>query len=432
MEPGGVDLNENLGEISEADRLLCRLIRLEPDSITGVDTIGEEKWSPVIQCAERMELAGVLYNRLKMGQEWDRIPEETRVRLYRGHLVNGTRGLIFQHSLNQLLSAFSRRGLPVIVLKGAFLAEAIYADLSERMMGDIDLLAPKASFDLAVDVLRSEGYRSQLQYPAEEGFLFTKSAPSFQKEWQPAIDMHWDLVSPDSPFHIDLEGVWQRARKVDVASSSTLSLSREDLLLYLCVHGIVHRLRLDLRVIYDIAMTVNTYSNGLDWEAFISRAQSWNVDRSTYLLLRLAIDLFGASVPQSVLSSIQPVDYDPAFLIDAYSLLILNESQRSILQENLVKWHDAIGLKDKMLIIIHRVFPPITEISFQFGVSPRSWRAWLYYPLRWFYLFTQYFDYFGKLSTGNKATIEKARASTERYNRERKLFLWLTSSSQDK
>lgn len=70
----------------------------------------------------------------------------------------GERGDRLIEDLRRLGRAAEREGLPLIPLKGAFLAPERYRDLSLRPAADIDLLAPGATFEPWCRLLAAEGY----------------------------------------------------------------------------------------------------------------------------------------------------------------------------------------------------------------------------------------------------------------------------------
>ena len=70
----------------------------------------------------------------------------------------GERGQCLLDDLRILGRASSRLGLPLIPLKGAYLASERYHDLSLRPAADIDLLAPGDTFEPWCRLLEAEGY----------------------------------------------------------------------------------------------------------------------------------------------------------------------------------------------------------------------------------------------------------------------------------
>jgi hypothetical protein len=86
--------------------------------------------------------------------------------------------------------------------------------------------------------------------------------------------------------------------RVPLLGGALSTLSAEDLLLALCVHGAKH-LWERLAWVCDVAGLVNSHA-GLDWRAVFERASAARVERMLLLGLGLARGLAGASLPEKV------------------------------------------------------------------------------------------------------------------------------------
>ena len=71
------------------------------------------------------------------------------------YLENAARNLRLYDNLCKVLKILRRDGIPVIVLKGAHLAELVYGNRALRFMGDLDLLVQKDDV-MRVDALLIE------------------------------------------------------------------------------------------------------------------------------------------------------------------------------------------------------------------------------------------------------------------------------------
>ncbi len=424
--------NQILDEISPIDLAICRLVRAGSDPASVSSGIQAEEWVEITSRAIKYQLTSVIYNRLKRTSAWSALPETARAGLHREHMQNTASALARYHRLGQILTDFIQQEIAVIVLKGAFLGEIVYGDEAERTMSDIDLLVPEALIEQAIDRLRSAGYCSFLDHPAQEDFPFHHHAPPFVQQGFPTIELHWMLVTPKEKVEIDLDGVWQRAQPAMIADVPVLGLAPEDLLLYLCVHATIHHLKGGLRAVYDIAATCNHYASRIDWENFLSRAHMWKAQRSAFLMLALAKDLLGASVPPPILSALQPNDFDPAFFRLAHHLIFFSGSTAAPIPVHVVKLQNTKGVWGKTRLLFGRFFPPVSDISLHFGVSRRSWRVWLYYPARWRELFVQQSRLVWKLWRGDPLLLKREQDVTRRLHLEERLSSWLAAESPNR
>jgi hypothetical protein len=155
--------------------------------------------------------------------------------------------------------------IPVIVLKGAFLAEAVYIDPALRSsMADVDIMVPRQELPRVQATLLDMGYAPREREDIELRCRTTKGLAPFTRSGF-TVEPHWHIVHPTSPFRVDTAGLWARARPATIAGVEVLALSPEDLLLHLCLHTVQkHSLGLGLLPFCDIAETVRHYGPGAD------------------------------------------------------------------------------------------------------------------------------------------------------------------------
>lgn len=217
------------------------------------------------------------------------------------------RALLRDRELVTLLECLAERGIPVIALKGTYLARAVYPRPGLRPMGDMDLLFRAADLEAVQALLRRLGY-------AQSGRLVRALADDlssaihlvpFARPGATTIEVHFRLERPSAPFTIDHEGLWARARPWPLDGRPLLAPAPEDLLLHLCLHAAYHhRFRISLKALLDIARVVEV--EPLDWDACIGRALEWQAAVPTFLCLSLAQRLVGAAVPGPVLAALAP------------------------------------------------------------------------------------------------------------------------------
>ncbi len=71
---------------------------------------------------------------------------------------NTLHNLRFYGELRRLLSVLKPEGIPLILLKGVFLADAVYSNMGVREMNDIDVLARPADLARIAEILTGMGY----------------------------------------------------------------------------------------------------------------------------------------------------------------------------------------------------------------------------------------------------------------------------------
>jgi hypothetical protein len=222
----------------------------------------------------------------------------------------------------------------VIVLKGAYLAAKVYEDRALRGMSDIDLLVRRDDLPRAVELLNQAGWH---QPDAPAGDMVAGSGhqlATFVRDGT-HLEIHWTIEDERSPFDIDVEAIWRRARSVPIAGAPAFALAPEDLLLHVCLHASYNHgwlpFNQGLRPLCDVRASIMHFGEELDWNVFTSRAREWKVDCCAWLTLVLARDLVAISVPEGSIARLAPRPVERN-IVDAARQLVLGDHYDEVLR----------------------------------------------------------------------------------------------------
>ena len=125
---------------------MIRFLRLPPSDVTIVE--GAPRWS--VEALVRQELGPALYYRLRERGCMSSLSEEEQHSLRHAFDCNAIRNLVLETHLHYIVRAFNRRGIPVMLLKGAVgFFEPLYPSAAIRVMGDLDVLVPTSQLETA-------------------------------------------------------------------------------------------------------------------------------------------------------------------------------------------------------------------------------------------------------------------------------------------
>lgn len=204
-----------------------------------------------------------------------------------------SRSLLLTGELARLLRQLETQGIEALPYKGPVLSVMLYDDLALRDYKDLDLLVRRQDFAAARNLILSLGYQPKAQqHKFHEAFTLTRGDSEIE------VELHWNIVAEDFPLHLDIEGIWERCAAFSLGGAPTATLSPEDLLLFLCVHGAWHWW-LRLQWLCDVAQLVRR-SASMDWEGVVEQAKLAGGKRALFLGLFLANDILGAPLPHEV------------------------------------------------------------------------------------------------------------------------------------
>ncbi len=228
------------------------------------------------------------------------------------YMQNYLSATIFLRELKNVLDSFAEMSIDVIVLKGAALNANLYPSVGLRPMRDIDLLIHQDDLEESSTILGTLGYEYCLP-PARQGIENLQGEGAFVKhgEIPIVIEPHWTL-GPTYPYsgRIEAQGLWRRARSVNLAGTDMLVLCPEDSLLHACLHLLQHGQSFRLVPACDIAELIHRYQGSLDWEAFLNRVLEFELCLPVQYSLKKSFELFHPPVPDSVFSELS--SYEPS------------------------------------------------------------------------------------------------------------------------
>jgi hypothetical protein len=259
--------------------------------------------------------------------------------------------------LKNVLGSLAERDIEVIVLKGAALATTLYPNLGLRPMRDIDLLVHQEELAQVIEILDALGYQSYPP-PARHGIEKFQGEVSCVKdgEFPIVIEPHWTL-GPAYPYsgRIKAEGLWHRARRLDLAGTDTLVLCPEDCLLHLCLHLFHHR-RQSYWLISacDMVELIRHYQGDLDWKAFLNRALEFGLCLPVQYSLKRNFELLHSPIPDFVFDELS--SYEPG-RFESRLFALLSSPNAAVGVGNLSKLLTIPGLRQKLRYLSSILFP---------------------------------------------------------------------------
>lgn len=384
-------------EQREAGRLLCDILsgRTVPES--GLEALSSADRESLVEWALRFKVGGLLHRVLK--SHGGLIPPNSRNKLRDAYRNTATTNTSLFSEASKVLKSLADNRLPVIALKGLSLAHRIYGDIALRPMSDIDLLLNEKDLVGAGRILLALGYRQY--FPDWERLTkIYHHLPPFKNNNGTMIELHWNIVPPDTPIKVDLAGLWERSHVIEMDHLAVRVLSPEDLFLHLCIHaGLQLQNGLDLIPFCDLSGLIKASEDPIDWPIVIERAARWGGRKCAYLMLLLVRELLGTAPPDQILSELKPVDYQAAYFDEALEQLLdisleifstalygpeVNPPARPIAATigRLSRIKKAKGIKGRGSALLRKAFPPRETLASKYPVSISSPKIYLCYLYR--------------------------------------------------
>ena len=157
-------------------RLLCAILRdldlqhpeqsqYDPATLERLNALSEDDWALLGRMAEAERVAPLIYWAAKGSQELRAAFDPKTYNIVQtAYYASAAHNAVLFQELERILRMLEAADIPVIVLKGAALAQTIYPDIALRPMTDLDLLVKPEHLDRAVELLRAAGYQQLIYF----------------------------------------------------------------------------------------------------------------------------------------------------------------------------------------------------------------------------------------------------------------------------
>jgi hypothetical protein len=274
---------------------LCRALGAQAGDLQNFDG-----GSALLRAARRHSVQPLLHRALLeddvrlAAPAWAELQENVR--------RNALRNLWLSGELVRLVRRLAETGVTALPYKGPAMAAALWGSPDLRECVDLDLLVLPQHVARAAETLQHAGHEPLVKLSAAELAYHVRMAaelpfagPALDGAGRLLLELQWRIVPRCFAVDMELEPMWPRLRRHQLAAENIAALAEEDLLLVLCVHGWKHAWG-KLIWVADIAQLLATAE--LDFAAVLARARQLRIERMLLLGLALAQQEFGAELPQ--------------------------------------------------------------------------------------------------------------------------------------
>jgi hypothetical protein len=322
--------------------------------------------------ARREGLVGLLHSKVCASGAADRLPPALVAGLRAGAHQQVAFELAQRRELQRVVAETRRRGIDVLLMKGASLAYDVYPDPALRVRSDVDVFIRHADRDKVRMCLDDLGYVCE---PEVSGRFVSYQFHSQRVDphgVRHLYDVHWKIANPQRfADAIGFDDLAEAALPLPLLGPSARGIGRVHALWLACVHRAAHHYDRDALVwLYDVHLLMGTLD--ADGAArFVSLAERTGVRLICLRALRLARDLLGTIIPPSVLASLEaaPADEPSALFLDpgVRKLDMLIDDVR-VLQ----------GWRARLTLLREHLFPDAAYMKRTYASGSSAPTPWLY------------------------------------------------------
>lgn len=236
----------------------------------------------------------------------DETPDKVLIDLKNRCEIIAQQNLRLLAELTRISALLKDAGVDIISYRGPVLASTEYNSVSRRQFTDIDLFVRHEDIPKVQSILQENGYEPQYECPSTTGLTETQqwAYTRFRRDYPfqnvssgTVVEIHWRILDLKFPTEVELDDVWDRSKTVEFAGERVRTLSTEDTLFMLCVHGTRHYWE-RIEWINDVARVINNHD--IDWEYTLQKAREHNSVRMFLVGLYLTQRLYATELPPEI------------------------------------------------------------------------------------------------------------------------------------
>jgi hypothetical protein len=274
--------------------------------------------------------------------------------------------------LQRVVAAFRRRGLDVLLMKGAAIAYDIYPDPAWRVRSDVDVFireSDRASVRACLD---------DLDYLCEPEVSGRLVAYQFHCERidehriRHLCDVHWKIANPQRfADAIGFDELADAAVSLPLLGPGARGLGRMHALWLACVHRAAHHYDQDTLVwLYDVHLLIGAL-DAAALERFIALAERTGVRRICLRALLLTRARFGTPIPPAVIAALEAAPEDEA------STMFLRPGVRKV--DVLLDDVRALpGWRARLTLLKEHLFPDAAYMRRTYATRSSAPLLWIY------------------------------------------------------
>jgi hypothetical protein len=221
-------------------------------------------WTAMPSLAEAHGMAPLIHAHLE--RAGIALPIETRRALLAASVRHRDANQVRFRVLGDVLDAFDRAGIPVVVLKGAALAHILYPAPGLRPLGDIDLLVDPHLATTAQSTLGALGFDAPLLPPSASlvSHHHMPGAVARCEGYLVQVEIHVDAISHDSAGSLSMARLGP-TRAFQVNGRPARAMGHADMLYHLCRHAAECASLLRLIWVADLVGYAMRYRDEIPW-----------------------------------------------------------------------------------------------------------------------------------------------------------------------
>jgi len=261
-------------------------------------------WDYLIQLSFHHRVMPLLYRSLNSSGKTE-VPDEFMEKLRHRYLSNTTENIYLTGELLKILDLLEGQDILAVPFKGPVLAHYLYGNIALRQFFDLDVLIHRKDILKARKLLLANRYQDTMHLNDGQFMAFARTYAQnvfWSHDYRVNLELHWEMSNRHISIEMDMQKLNGCLETIELAGKKVKNLQVNELLFYLCLHGTKHYWE-TLEMMCCVAELIRSHPE-IDWDRVIGLATRMRSERTLYLGLFLAHDLYGVTLPDKILHKI--------------------------------------------------------------------------------------------------------------------------------
>ncbi|MCM3412450.1 nucleotidyltransferase domain-containing protein [Metabacillus litoralis] len=314
------------------------------------------------------------------------IPKQIIEQLSYLYIQNTFKMLFLTAEMENISRFFTEAKMPLIFLKGPIIAHELYGDVSFRTSSDLDFIIPIEHLTRAEEILVNIGYVKDDYFKSvlNDWKWRHHHVTFFHPQKKLKIEIHWRL-HPGPGVEPKFQELWSRRVKSKLTSYPVYMLGKEDLFVFLVVHGARHGWS-RIRWLFDIHRLAEQSVDWIEVNKLLRKYQSYNAGAQALIL---SSKLFNTKIKEPMKALIKnkrakALAQDAIFYLERMVNLHTDPVPKEVFSYHSHHLFSLMTKRQKLMYILSIVHP-FAEDAEVFPL-PKLFH-FLYFPLRPFIVF---------------------------------------------
>ncbi len=342
-------------------------------------------WEKLLGTSVLTRTTPLIYSRLKDSGLISMLPGEVRENLQKYYYKNLQKNTLIYSEFESICLQLNSVSISPILLKGIYLAQFIYENISLRQLSDIDVLLEGKNIEAAARTILSLGFH--FRGIGKSDFISqcqdAKHIPMLCSKQGVSIELHMRIFRDSSGYPIPRSCFFEDLQTIGYNDVHASVFSPELFIISLCLHLDEHTQygKIHFIAYVDIAWFLHKKAASFNWGKLNSLCAKHSIGEYVYPHILISHTYLKAPVPDDtvqIMNKYKNNYYESFFLHSVEPQKHFNISKKNLNIEGL---KHTKGNKNKLKYLFHDFFPSKSFMVYRYKIKNKRF-YFLYYFLR--------------------------------------------------